>query len=72
MGELERLTSREVELLRQLARGATYAQAARLMRVSLNTVRTHVRAVYGKLGVDNKTAAVLRALELGLIAVPRR
>lgn len=72
MGELERLTSREVELLRQLACGATYAQAARLMRVSLNTVRTHVRAVYGKLGVDNKTAAVLRALELGLIAVPRR
>ena len=72
MGELERLTSRELELVAHLARGVSYAQAARLMRVSLNTVRSHVRAVYGKLGVDNKTAAVLRALELGLIPVPRR
>ena len=72
MGELERLTARELDLLVHLARGLSYDQTARLMRVSLNTVRSHIRAVYGKLGVDNKTAAVLRALELGLIPSPGR
>jgi ATP/maltotriose-dependent transcriptional regulator MalT len=34
--------------------------------VSLNTVKTHLRALYRKLGVENRTAAVTRARELGL------
>jgi DNA-binding CsgD family transcriptional regulator len=71
-GDHERLTARELELVRLLARGMSYSKAARLMRISLNSVRSHVRNAYGKLGVDNKTSAVVRALELGLLADPTR
>ena len=61
------LTQREREVLLLLARGLTYDEIGRLLDVSINTVRTHVRAVYAKLGVGNKTEAALEGLRLGLI-----
>lgn len=61
------LTPQEVRLLGQLAQGASYAQAADELGVSVNTVRTHVRSVYEKLHVHGRSAAVAKALRAGLI-----
>ena len=61
------LTQREREVLLLLARGLTYDEIGRLLEVSINTVRTHVRGVYAKLGVGNKTEAAIAGLRLGLI-----
>ena len=63
-----RLTPRELDLVRLLADGCSYAQIAEHMDVSVNTVRTHVRNVYEKLAVGNRMEAVMAALRLGLIS----
>lgn len=65
--EVVRLTAREVDVLRQLARGLTYAQAARELRMSAHTAATHVKNTYRKLGVHSAAAAVMQAVRLGLI-----
>jgi DNA-binding CsgD family transcriptional regulator len=62
-----RLTEREADVLRQLARGRSYAQAASELGVSAHTVGTHAKNAYRKLDVHNATAAVLQAVRLGLI-----
>lgn len=49
---LESLGEREREVLRLLAEGLTYGEIAGRLVVSLNTVRFHVKNIYGKLGVD--------------------
>lgn len=64
---IEQLTERELEVLRLLAEGLTYAQMAERLVVSVNTVRYHVKGVYGKLGVEKQVQAVERGRELGLI-----
>jgi DNA-binding CsgD family transcriptional regulator len=61
------LTVRERQVLEQLARGGTYQETAAALRVSVNTVRTHVRSIYEKLAVATRTEAVLRAMRLGII-----
>lgn len=66
-GLIEPLTERELEVLRLLAEGLTYAQMAERLVVSVNTVRYHVKGVYGKLGAEKQTQAVERGRELGLI-----
>lgn len=63
----EPLTERELQLLRLLAAGLTYAQVAAEMVVSVNTVRYHVKGLYGKLGVEKQMQAVERGRELGLL-----
>jgi len=63
----EQLSSREREVVEQLSYGLTYEEVARELGMSINTVRTHVRAIYDKLGVGSKTEAVLLALERGLL-----
>ena len=62
-----RLTMRETQVLRLLARGCTYAQAARELGMSGNTIGTHIKSAYLKLDVHRAAAAVVRAVELGLI-----
>lgn len=64
------LTGAERALLEGLARGLSYEQCARAAEVSVNTVRTHIRAVYRKLDACTKTEAVLAALRRGLIELP--
>jgi LuxR family transcriptional regulator, maltose regulon positive regulatory protein len=63
----EELTSKELGILRLLATQLSRREIGQRLYVSLNTVKTHQRAVYRKLGVDNRSAAVRRALELGLL-----
>ncbi len=63
----EPLTERELEVLRLLAEGLSYAEVAEHLVVSLNTVRYHVKGLYGKLGVDRQTRAVEMARKLGLL-----
>lgn len=61
------LTDAQRRLLALLAEGHGYRGAAEAMGISPNTVRNHVRAVYDKLHVHSKNAAVARALRDGLI-----
>jgi putative nucleotidyltransferase with HDIG domain len=61
------LSSREVEVLRRLARGMVYKQIANELALSTSTVRTHLHNVYGKLGAMDRAQAVLIATERGWI-----
>ena len=61
------LTPRELEVLRLLAAGATYSSAAARLGISPHTVVTHVKNAYRKLDVHCAAAAVMRAVELGLL-----
>ncbi len=61
------LTAREAELLRLLVDGHSYKTAASTMRVSLDTVRFHIRQVYRKLRVHSKSEAVALALRRGIV-----
>jgi DNA-binding NarL/FixJ family response regulator len=65
------LTDRELQVLGKFADGLSYGEVAASLNVSVNTVRSYVRAIYEKLAVDSKTSAVLAAVRLGLIA-PRQ
>jgi LuxR family maltose regulon positive regulatory protein len=66
-GLIEPLTSRELEVLRLLAAGKSNQRIAHDLFVSLDTVKKHVTHVLGKLGAANRTEAVARARDLGLI-----
>jgi DNA-binding CsgD family transcriptional regulator len=59
-----RLTGREAEVLRLIARGCTYVQVAVALGISANTVGTHIKNAYRKLEVHSAAAAVMRAVEL--------
>lgn len=61
------LTPRELEVLRLLVAGLSYEQIAEKLIVSRRTVNTHVTAVYGKLGVNSRSAASRYALEHKLV-----
>ena len=66
-GLVEPLTAREREVLGMLAAGRSNQAIASELVVTLNTVKKHVSHVLGKLGAANRTEAVTRARELGLI-----
>ncbi len=61
------MSSREVDVLRRLARGMVYKQIASELGLSTSTVRTHLHNVYGKLGAMDRAQAVLIATERGWI-----
>jgi LuxR family maltose regulon positive regulatory protein len=65
-GLVEPLSDRELDVLRLLRSELSGPDIARELVVSLNTVRTHTKNIYTKLGVNNRRAAVNRADELGL------
>jgi len=62
------LSRREREVLAALARGATTAEIAAALVISESTVKTHVRHILEKLEAGNRTEAVARAAELGLLS----
>ena len=64
---VEPLTSREQEVLRLLAAGCSNPEIATRLIVSVGTVKSHTAQIFGKLAVHNRTQAVNRARELGLI-----
>ncbi len=66
-GLVEQLTSRELEVLTMLAAGRSNQAIASQLVVTLDTVKKHVGHVLGKFGAANRTEAVTRARELGLI-----
>lgn len=61
------LTPREQEVLACLVQGMSYKAVARELEISIDTVRSHIRAVYRKLQVNNVAEAVGRALREGLV-----
>lgn len=66
------LTTRELEVVRLVARGASNREVARDLRISEATVKTHLLKIFEKLGVADRTSAVTTALERGLIELPGR
>ena len=66
-GLVEPLSERELDVLRLLGTDLGGPDIARELVVSLNTVRTHTKNIYAKLGVNNRRAAVRRAEELHLL-----
>ena len=61
------LSERELEVLRLLARGSTTSQAASVLYISENTVKTHIRHIFKKLEVNNRAEAVAKATQLGYL-----
>jgi DNA-binding NarL/FixJ family response regulator len=66
----EALSPRELEILQAVARGLSNKEIGRQLYVSEATVKTHLLRIFGKLGVDDRTAAVTVALERGIIRLP--
>jgi LuxR family maltose regulon positive regulatory protein len=65
-GLVDPLSDRELDVLRLLRSDLSGPDIARELVVSLNTMRTHTKSIYTKLGVNNRREAVRRAAELGL------
>ena len=66
-GLIEQLTARELEILVLLATGTPNQRIAEQLVVTLDTVKKHITHLLGKLGAANRTEAVARARQLGLI-----
>jgi LuxR family maltose regulon positive regulatory protein len=62
------LSERELDVLRFLGSELDGPGIARELVVSLNTVRTHTKHIYTKLGVNSRRAAVSKAHQLGLLS----
>jgi len=61
------LSERELEILREVARGARNKEIAAHLGIAERTVKTHLDNIYSKLGVDSRTAAVTAAIQFGLL-----
>jgi len=66
----EALSTREAEVLAQVARGLTNAEIGRLLYISEATVKTHLGRACAKLGVSSRTAAVTKAMQTGALPAP--
>jgi NarL family two-component system response regulator LiaR len=66
---LERLTDREMEVLRLAGKGMTNREIASELTISIRTVQVHLSNVFSKLGVSSRTEAVLHALRLGWLTL---
>jgi len=64
---IEPLSQRELELLRLLKSDLSGPEIANHLMIALSTVRTHTKSIFNKLNVNDRRAAVKRAIELGLI-----
>jgi LuxR family maltose regulon positive regulatory protein len=63
---VEPLTERELEVLRLIAEGLSNIEIAERLFVGVSTVKKHINHIYGKLGVESRTQALLRAQALNL------
>lgn len=62
------LSAREIEILNAISRGFSYAESAAILGISVSTVHTHLKRIYGKLAVHSKTEAVFEANRRGLLS----
>jgi LuxR family maltose regulon positive regulatory protein len=67
----DELSPSELRVLRFLPTNLTRPEIARSLDISVNTVNTHIRSIYAKLGASNRSSAVGRARELQLLATGR-
>ena len=65
--EVEVLSGREVGVLRLMARGAANKEIAGALSISESTVKTHVANIFQKLEVNDRTGAVTKAMQKGII-----
>ncbi len=65
--ELDKLTAREAEVLRLIARGYTYKEIARRLEISVKTVETHVSAVLRKLQLSTRHELTRWASDRGVV-----
>ena len=66
---IDPLTSREHEVLEQMAAGLSNRQIADVLGISEHTVKFHVSAILGKLGVSSRSAAIRHGLRQGLVTL---
>src|SRR5215472_12682437 len=66
------LSQRELEVLAFVVRGASNKEAARNLRISEATIKSHLLRIFRKLGVEDRTAAVTVALERGLLRLTQQ
>jgi len=64
---IERLTDREIEVVRLMSGGYSNKEIAHALRTAEGTIKNHVSSILAKLGVRDRTRAVLKALEAGLL-----
>ncbi len=64
------LSERELEVLNLLSRGFSYAECADILRVTANTIGTHVKNIYRKLEVNSRAEALFEATSKGLLNRP--
>jgi DNA-binding NarL/FixJ family response regulator len=70
-GRGERLTPREHEVLKLIAKGYSYAEIAQMLGTSVHTSTSHVRSIYRKLAVGSRSEAVFEAVQMGIIRLDR-
>lgn len=64
---LDKLTPRQEQIAAALSRGRTTQEVAKELGISLQTCTTHVRNIYGRLGVHDRSSLIQRAVERGLV-----
>jgi LuxR family maltose regulon positive regulatory protein len=65
------LSARETDILRLIAQGMSNKEIARNLDIGPETVKTHLKSVFTKLGVERRAQAVSRAQTLGLVTTER-
>ena len=68
----EALTERETVVLRLLVQGQSNKEMARDLQIAEDTIKTHVKHILAKLGLQSRTQAVLSAIRLGLVSTEQR
>lgn len=71
VGGGDALSGRELEVVALVAQGASNKEIAHALRISEATIKTHLSHIFEKLDVTDRTSAVTRAIERGLIELPR-